>query len=123
MAKNIIGDWGAGLSDRDYARALAALGSLEASGTDQHQVGDDPQKILAALQEEFKNGDHTVVWRAARKCRALDDPAELAGDDSSGRPGPGGRVGITPGPSRPPTAAPAAGGQGRLAKPPRPIRF
>lgn len=66
MAKNIIGDWGAGLNDRDYARALAALGSLEASRMQKHQVGADPQKILAALQEEFKDGDRTVVWRAAQ---------------------------------------------------------
>ena len=82
MQRNIIGDWGAGLSDRDYARALAALGSLEASGTQQHQVGADPQKILVALQEEFKDGDRTVVWRDAENVGELDFLRELAEDDS-----------------------------------------
>ena len=38
MLKNIIGDWGSGLSDGDYACALAALGVLEATGTEQHRA-------------------------------------------------------------------------------------
>ena len=52
MRKNIIRDWGSHLSDPDYARALAALGCLEAGGTEQHRRSSDPQEIKAALQEE-----------------------------------------------------------------------
>ena len=49
MDKNVVGDWGANLSDRDYGRALAALGVLEATGTQQHGASADPEAILAAL--------------------------------------------------------------------------
>lgn len=65
MNRNIIGDWGADLDDQDYSAALAALGVLEATGTIQHQASSDPLAIMAALREEFKDGDRTVVWRGA----------------------------------------------------------
>ena len=65
MHKNVVGDWGANLSDRDYGRALAAMGVLEANGTQQHQASADPQEILAALREEFKDGERTALWRGA----------------------------------------------------------
>ncbi len=74
MRKNIIGDWGTELSDPDYARALAALGCLESRGTKQHRVGSDSQKILAALQEEFKDGDRTVIWRDAQNVQGITTP-------------------------------------------------
>ena len=66
MRKNIVGDWGSHLSDPDYARALAALGCLEARGTIQHRDCSDKQKVLEALEEEFKDGDITVRWRQAQ---------------------------------------------------------
>ena len=66
MLKNIIGDWGSGLSDGDYACALAALGVLEATGSEQHRPGSDPAELVAALQEEFRLGERTVVWRKAQ---------------------------------------------------------
>ena len=67
MDKNVVGDWGANLSDRDYGRALAALGVLEATGTQQHGASADPEAILAALREEFNDGDRTALWRGAYK--------------------------------------------------------
>ena len=67
MDKNVVGDWGANLSDRDYGRALAALGVLEATGTQQHGASADPEAILAALREEFNDGDRTAHWRGAYK--------------------------------------------------------
>ena len=66
MLKNIIGDWGAELSDGDYACALAALGVLEATGTEQHRASSDPAELLAALRQEFRNGERTPVWRKAQ---------------------------------------------------------
>lgn len=66
MLRNIIGDWGAGLSDDDYARALAALGVLEATGARQHRASSDPAFLLAALRKELRNGEQTVVWRRAQ---------------------------------------------------------
>jgi hypothetical protein len=66
MQRDIVGDWGRGLDDAAYGQALAALGVLEASGVQQHQASADPLKILAALQEEFKDGERTVVWREAQ---------------------------------------------------------
>jgi len=66
VLKNIIGDWGAGLSDGDYACALAALGVLEATGTEQHRASSDPVALLAALRQEFDNGERTPVWRKAQ---------------------------------------------------------
>lgn len=65
MNKNIIGDWGATLNDSDYSAALAAMGVLEASGTEQHRASSEPQTILAELNEEFKDGDRTAIWRGA----------------------------------------------------------
>jgi hypothetical protein len=66
VLKNIIGDWGSGLSDGDYACALAALGVLEAIGSEQHRPGSDPAERVAALQDEFRLGERTVVWRKAQ---------------------------------------------------------
>ncbi len=66
MLKNIIGDWGSGLSDGDYACALAALGVLEATGTEQHRASSDPAKLMAALKQEFDGGERTPVWRGAK---------------------------------------------------------
>lgn len=66
MLKNIIGDWGAGLSDGDYACALAALGVLEATGTEQHRASSNPAELLAALRKEFRDGESTPVWRRAQ---------------------------------------------------------
>ncbi len=65
MNKNILGDWGAGLNDHDYGRALAALGVLEATGTAQHKASFKPEDILAVLNEEFKDSDRTAIWRGA----------------------------------------------------------
>jgi hypothetical protein len=66
VLRNIIGDWGAGLSDGDYACALAALGVLEATGTEQHRASSDPAVLLAALRKELRDGEQTVVWRRAQ---------------------------------------------------------
>jgi hypothetical protein len=66
VLKNIIGDWGAELSDGDYACALAALGVLEATGTEQHRASSDPAELLAALKQELRNGERTPVWRKAQ---------------------------------------------------------
>ncbi|HET9023279.1 MAG TPA: hypothetical protein VFN64_01830, partial [Burkholderiaceae bacterium] len=66
MLRNIIGDWGAGLSDDGYGCALAALGVLEATGTQRHRASSDPAQLLTALKQEFKNGEQTVVWRGAK---------------------------------------------------------
>lgn len=66
MRKDIVGDWGSGLSDGDYACALAALGVLEATGTEQHRASSDPAELLAALRQEFRNGECTPVWRKAQ---------------------------------------------------------
>jgi hypothetical protein len=66
VLKNIIGDWGSGLSDGDYACALAALGVLEATGTEQHHASSDPAELLAALSQEFDHGERTPVWRGAK---------------------------------------------------------
>src|SRR5436190_5373509 len=63
MLKNILGDWGSTLSDSDYACALAALGVLEATGTEQHRPSSDPEILAHALDEEFKQGERTPVWR------------------------------------------------------------
>ena len=65
MRKDIVGDWGSDLSDTEYGQALAALGALEATGTEQHQATDDPKKIMALLLREFLGGDRTVIWRRA----------------------------------------------------------
>ena len=66
MLKNIIGSWGSELGDGDYACALAALGVLEATGVEQHHPSSDPAELVAALQEEFRLGERTVVWRNAQ---------------------------------------------------------
>ena len=66
MLRNIIADWGAGLSDDDYSCALAALGVLEATGAEQHRASSDPAELLAALKKEFHNGEQTVLWRGAQ---------------------------------------------------------
>ncbi len=66
MLKNIIGSWGSELGDGDYACALAALGVLEATGVEQHHPSSDPAELMAALQEEFRLGERTVVWRNAQ---------------------------------------------------------
>jgi hypothetical protein len=65
MQKDIVGNWGSDLEETVYGQALAALGVLEATGTDQHQANADPKQILAALQIEFEHGDRTVLWRRA----------------------------------------------------------
>jgi hypothetical protein len=65
MEKNIIGRWGADLNDREYARAVAALGVLEATGTNQHAPSSDPDVLRDALAEEFDRGGLTAVWRDA----------------------------------------------------------
>ena len=66
MLKNIIGDWGSELGDGDYACALAALGVLEATGSEQHRPTSDLAELVALLQEEFGLGERTVVWREAK---------------------------------------------------------
>jgi hypothetical protein len=66
VRKDIIGDWGSGLSDGDYACALAALGVLEATGSEQHRASSDPVELLAALRMEFRNGERTPVWRESQ---------------------------------------------------------
>jgi len=63
MLKNILGNWGANLSDDAYAAGLAALGVLESRGTHQYHPSDDPDTIAAALAREFQNGDRTLLWR------------------------------------------------------------
>lgn len=65
MEKNIIGKWGTDLDEAEYARALAALGVLESSGTQKNKPSDDPQELLRALVREFEAGERTVVWREA----------------------------------------------------------
>jgi hypothetical protein len=65
VERNIVGDWGKELSDAEYGQALAALGALEATGTEQHEATDDPQRVLEALRQEFQDGERTVVWRGA----------------------------------------------------------
>lgn len=65
MEKNIIGEWGADLSPVRYGRALATLGVLESSGSEQYPPSNDPQELLSALVNEFKQGAGTVVWRKA----------------------------------------------------------
>lgn len=67
MLKNIVGDWGSGLNDADYACALVALGVLEATGTNQHPPASDPAAIVSALEKEFVLGERTPVWRRAKK--------------------------------------------------------
>jgi len=66
VRKDIIGDWGSGLSDGDYACALAALGVVEATGSEQHRASSDPVELLAALRKEFRNGERTPVWRESQ---------------------------------------------------------
>lgn len=65
MEKDIIGHWGAELTDVEYGRALAALGAIEATGTEQRRASDDPQLLVTALRKEFEDGERTVVWRKA----------------------------------------------------------
>src|SRR2546427_6788673 len=65
MLKNIVGDWGSGLNDGDYACALAALGVLESSGTEQHRPSSDPAALAPMLEKEFALGERTPVWRQA----------------------------------------------------------
>lgn len=65
MEKNIIGSWGADLDDSDYPKAIAALGALEAQGTQKHTPSNDPEVLRDALREEFVGGEKTVVWRNA----------------------------------------------------------
>jgi hypothetical protein len=67
MLKNIVGDWGAGLNDSDYACALAALGVLESTGTKQHSSSSDPAELVPALEKEFVLGERTPVWRDAQR--------------------------------------------------------
>jgi len=66
VRKDIVGDWGSGLSDGDYACALAALGVLEATGSEQQRASSDPVELLAALRQEFRNGERTPVWRESQ---------------------------------------------------------
>jgi hypothetical protein len=63
MDKNIIGEWGADLNEVNYGRALAALGVLEAASIGHYPPSDNPQEILRALENEFEEGERTVVWR------------------------------------------------------------
>jgi hypothetical protein len=65
MRKNIVGDWGANLNDADYACALAALGVLESTGTEQHRLGSDSSLLATALEKEFAAGERTPIWRRA----------------------------------------------------------
>jgi hypothetical protein len=65
MKKDIMGEWGSTLSDDDYSCALAALGVLEARGTQQHPPTADPQKVYASLSDEFRDGERTPLWRGA----------------------------------------------------------
>lgn len=70
MEKNIIGDWGSGLNDADYARALAALGVLESRGTN-HWLSSDPAAIVSALEQEFTLGERTPIWRSAQNVNPI----------------------------------------------------
>jgi hypothetical protein len=87
--KNILGPWGANLDDDDYACALAALGVLESTGTEQHRQSSDPGELAAALEDEFALGERTPVWRQPKGLvagttsgswheTAYGDPAALA---------------------------------------------
>jgi len=66
MLKNIVGDWGSDLADGDYACALAALGTIEATGTAQHAATSDPAVLASALEEEFRRGERTPTWRGVK---------------------------------------------------------
>ncbi|MBN1566304.1 MAG: hypothetical protein JXA73_00545 [Acidobacteria bacterium] len=66
MNRNIVGTWGSQLGNIDYAKALAALGVLESTGTHQHRASSDPNEICSALKEEIENGERTPIWRHAR---------------------------------------------------------
>lgn len=66
MLRNIVGDWGSGLGDADYARALAALGVLESMADRPGQADPDPETIAGALDSEFGRGERTAIWRRAR---------------------------------------------------------
>jgi len=65
MKRDVLGDWGAELSDLDYAKALAALGVIESRGTKQHRPSSDPQKVCEAIQQELEGGLRTPLWRWA----------------------------------------------------------
>ncbi len=66
MEKNIVGSWGADLSDEDYACALVALGALEFTGSVQHASTSEPGVLAEAIKKEFVRGERTVVWREAK---------------------------------------------------------
>lgn len=66
MLKNIVGNWGSDLSDADYACALAALGTLEATGTARHSPTSDLATLAEALEKEFERGERTPAWRGAK---------------------------------------------------------
>jgi hypothetical protein len=66
MLKSIVGNWGTDLHDDDYARAIAALGVLQARATHQHGwCNNDPNKLLQALLSEMEEGKRTQIWRGA----------------------------------------------------------
>jgi hypothetical protein len=65
MLKRVVGDWGSSLSDGDYACALAALGVLESTGSQQYPPSSNPALLAGALEREFEAGERTPIWRKA----------------------------------------------------------
>ena len=59
--KNILGTWGADLSDDDYASALAALGVLESTDLTPKDPSN-PDELAAIIAKVFELGDRTPVW-------------------------------------------------------------
>ncbi len=61
VTKNILGTWGADLSDDDYASALAALGVLESTDLTPKDPSN-PDELAAIIAKVFELGDRTPVW-------------------------------------------------------------
>jgi hypothetical protein len=73
MIKNIVGNWGADLHQDDYACAIAALGVLEARGTEQYgRISNDPNKVLRGLLTEMEGGRRTPIWRGVWRASGYD---------------------------------------------------
>jgi len=63
LEKNILGTWGAHLSDGDYACALAALGALQTTTMPSGAIPPNPDAIATALRAQMISGERTIVWQ------------------------------------------------------------